>query len=289
MVPVLVLTQEAAGRVLGWIVGIAAAMMIVPATCSLTFLALLVNYLSSGGRGPPLVAVVMPLIVMNILLAILTPMLVKVVNSTNNVLDAMNNTNTATVHGEPNTGSGKRPGVEKSLSGSPEMVFKQQTSTLFKRVMSDVSEVVSGTTAAEPNGYIGGSSDPLCYVCCERNRDSVLQPCGHGGLCYECAVELAQTPPLGRHEQDALPKCPLCRANVTQVIRLGEVDGSTKLVAKTSWTLLGNFTGGGNTPRGTMTTPRGATTNASTAGGGGGGLAISSQAPGFGPIEIIIR
>mmetsp|Transcript_53983 Transcript_53983/g.69318 ORF Transcript_53983/g.69318 Transcript_53983/m.69318 type:complete len:660 (-) Transcript_53983:255-2234(-) len=231
IVPVLVLTQEAAGRVLGWIVGIAALLMVIPAVCSLTFLTLLVEHLESDGDKPPLIAVVSPLIVMNILLALLTPLLVKIVNSTSNVLDAMQNTG-PTVEGETPT-SGKRPGVERVLTDiQPEMVFRQQTSTLFKRVVSDV-------TSDKPNTVNGG--DPACYVCCERNRDSVLQPCGHGGLCYECAVEFAQTPTLGRHgDAESLPKCPLCRANVTEVLKLTGVAGTTtEFVAKTSWTILG--------------------------------------------------
>jgi hypothetical protein len=232
VVPVLIIMQDAAGRVLGWIVGIAASIMMVPGVGLLVFLALLVEHLESKGDQPPLLAVVSPLIAMNILLALLTPLLVRIVNSTNNVLDAMQNTG-PTVDGEPSTG-GKRPGIERTLTDiKPEMVFRQQTSTLFKRVVNDVVNTESNFTS---NG------DTKCYVCCERQRDSVLQPCGHGGLCYECAVEVLQTPPLAVRDAESLPKCPLCRANVNEVLKLTGVAGTTtEFVAKTSWTILGNF------------------------------------------------
>ena len=29
------------------------------------------------------------------------------------------------------------------------------------------------------------SSEAQCFVCCERQRDAVVQPCGHGGMCYQ--------------------------------------------------------------------------------------------------------
>ena len=272
MVPLLVLTQDAAGRVLGWIMTIASLFMIIPAVCSLAFLILLCQYLNRGARiedsgdcggsgshaSPSLVVVMVPLFVMYSLLTMLTPVLVRVVNSTHNVLDAMQQAENPNFglqdeddeRNRGNVSQGKRVGIERSLtqnrSDDAAVMFVRQTSTLFRKVVAGEEFLVDpvgagkherkdesrpddegrdterGTAAeaADSGGGGGGgggggelegkgesgkakSSDcslrkkhqqmnsgteTLCYVCCEKQRDSVLQPCGHGGMCCKCVA-----------------------------------------------------------------------------------------------------
>jgi hypothetical protein len=38
----------------------------------------------------------------------------------------------------------------------------------------------------------------------------VFQPCGHGGVCFECAKQIL----IGRR------KCPLCRSPIEEVLKL---------------------------------------------------------------------
>ena len=47
-----------------------------------------------------------------------------------------------------------------------------------------------------------------CYICFERNSNSILLPCGHSGVCYQCAIEN-----VARCET-----CPCCRHSVNQVV-----------------------------------------------------------------------
>eukprot|EP01017_Pseudomicrothorax_dubius_P009688 TRINITY_DN1333_c0_g1_i6.p1 TRINITY_DN1333_c0_g1~~TRINITY_DN1333_c0_g1_i6.p1 ORF type:complete len:677 (-),score=99.08 TRINITY_DN1333_c0_g1_i6:48-2078(-) len=49
-----------------------------------------------------------------------------------------------------------------------------------------------------------------CLVCFDRQPDAVIMDCGHGGLCYECAVELWE-------KTDA---CYLCRKPLTQILQV---------------------------------------------------------------------
>lgn len=41
----------------------------------------------------------------------------------------------------------------------------------------------------------------LCLICCSSPPDAILQNCGHGGYCYECA----------RQQLSETRKCPTCR------------------------------------------------------------------------------
>jgi hypothetical protein len=60
--------------------------------------------------------------------------------------------------------------------------------------------------AGDDNASESGSSLLMCVVCYERQRVCVLKPCHHLCLCQEC----------GR----TVTKCPICRANVRERIRI---------------------------------------------------------------------
>ena len=277
MVPLLVLTQDAAGRVLGGIMAIAALFMIIPAVCSLAFLILLCQKLceedyeeSCGNKKMPLYVVLMPLFVMYFLLTILTPVLVRVVNSTHNILDAMQQNEAP--HTQRNAGNGtdvqrKRPGMERKLSMNTSdeaaIVFVRQTSTFFRRVVAgeepayapqetleqekpdEESMTVRTRNLSAGTGVDRRETEMLCYVCCENKRDAILQPCGHGGMCYECSVEFVSTPQSRAGVSDSslpdgmpAPHCPLCRNGVTEVLRLSNIagiDDGASFIASTSW------------------------------------------------------
>ena len=56
-----------------------------------------------------------------------------------------------------------------------------------------------------------------CGVCMDEAANTVLVPCGHNNICYDCAAlvyhnESENMPPP--------PKCPFCREEITQYIRL---------------------------------------------------------------------
>lgn len=63
-------------------------------------------------------------------------------------------------------------------------------------------------TADPPSEHDGGAVGTVmeCVVCMDSGREAVLVPCGHNAVCMACAA--------------ALSHCPICRANVAQVVRL---------------------------------------------------------------------
>jgi len=61
------------------------------------------------------------------------------------------------------------------------------------------------------NNKTENEEELLCYVCCERKPNAILENCGHGGICYECAISL-----MNRRN-----KCMQCRNTVETVLKIG--------------------------------------------------------------------
>jgi hypothetical protein len=59
----------------------------------------------------------------------------------------------------------------------------------------------------------------LCNLCCERRHNAVFLTCGHGGVCFSCAVD---TYVRGRE------RCPFCRRRVGQIVCVGPVQAQRR-------------------------------------------------------------
>ncbi|KAK8805486.1 hypothetical protein WA158_002142 [Blastocystis sp. Blastoise] len=51
-----------------------------------------------------------------------------------------------------------------------------------------------------------------CYICETEQKDGVLLPCGHGGICYECALSL--------YKRKNHRLCPICRKSIKQILKI---------------------------------------------------------------------
>eukprot|EP00937_MAST-01D_sp_MAST-1D-sp2_P003964 g3964.t1 len=91
--------------------------------------------------------------------------------------------------------------------------------------------VAAGSGAGAGAGDGGGAEDATCVVCFEVQRDAVLVPCGHASVCMDCARKIA--------EKNG--KCPICRANITQALRMGEQvrrgDGTVEITSTSGFTI----------------------------------------------------
>ena len=54
------------------------------------------------------------------------------------------------------------------------------------------------------------SIDKLCEMCCERLCNAVIMDCGHGGICYECSLEMWKT----------VGFCHMCRGEIKTVLQI---------------------------------------------------------------------
>ena len=69
-----------------------------------------------------------------------------------------------------------------------------------------------GAPAVPPAPPSTTDDDELCCsVCFSGPRDAVLLECGHGGICYTCALKCMRSNG---------PQCPICRAHVVHVVQL---------------------------------------------------------------------
>ena len=50
-----------------------------------------------------------------------------------------------------------------------------------------------------------------CTICFEKAKNAVLLGCGHGGICYNCSIDVYVTSGL----------CPFCRQDVSQIVMIG--------------------------------------------------------------------
>lgn len=130
---------------------------------------------------------------------------------------------------------------ETSIADSNDIESHPESTEAGKHMGTALDVASKGELSSSPRkSTVSSGGDSMCYVCVERPKNSVLQPCGHGGMCFECAVDLAQT---RTSTSDAPPKCPLCRADVKEVFELDHVSGSSAyFVATTSW-IVGSLTG----------------------------------------------
>lgn len=52
------------------------------------------------------------------------------------------------------------------------------------------------------------SSDKLCIICLDAEKTHVIVPCGHYCLCTACSKKITKD------------KCPICKGNITDIIRI---------------------------------------------------------------------
>ncbi len=56
-----------------------------------------------------------------------------------------------------------------------------------------------------------------CVVCMsDTAADGVIMPCGHGGICYDCALQMLKK----NAEEDESQVCHLCREPIEQVLKV---------------------------------------------------------------------
>ena len=56
-----------------------------------------------------------------------------------------------------------------------------------------------------------------CKICCLNNSNAVVMQCGHGGICFECAVKMWETS----------RKCHMCRGPISKLLKIELEDQPT--------------------------------------------------------------
>lgn len=95
-----------------------------------------------------------------------------------------------------------------SFSGSPAPPPRGESR---RRSMSvSIEDKASSVTATKTEDGGGKMANLECKICMDEMVECAFKPCGHACSCYDCA----------RHLRFSLGRCPICRAVITEVIRI---------------------------------------------------------------------
>ena len=77
------------------------------------------------------------------------------------------------------------------MTGDINVLLEAKNSFQKEAINQDqIDEEVVGSNENEEQKAIDDSTANLCGVCYANPPDSVYMECGHGGICYECAIDI---------------------------------------------------------------------------------------------------
>ena len=86
----------------------------------------------------------------------------------------------------------------------------------------------SGPLKAEIKGINSPKAEKppakVCTMCCENFCNAVIMDCGHGGICYNCSLELWKT----------VGVCHMCRSDISQVLQIESTPSQIVKVSSTT-------------------------------------------------------
>ena len=113
------------------------------------------------------------------------------------------------------TRQGSTTGLKKSIPATSRPRISMETNEPILKSQFSVNDVDCVRFRSLAPEITEVSENDVCYICCDSSANAILMRCGHGGVCYECAVTLLQKNGL----------CMECRSNIEAVHK---VEPSTK-------------------------------------------------------------
>lgn len=74
----------------------------------------------------------------------------------------------------------------------------------------DSKELQAKLEKTKEENPLDETTNNICQVCYANPPDSVFMPCGHGAVCYECAVDIWKSS----------AECYLCRDEIEQILQV---------------------------------------------------------------------
>lgn len=82
--------------------------------------------------------------------------------------------------------------------------------TIQRRTFSGPCKLDENGQGVDVACSAGNSVNKMCEMCCENFCNAVVMECGHGGICYECSLEMWRTTGI----------CHMCRGAISQVLQI---------------------------------------------------------------------
>ena len=95
-------------------------------------------------------------------------------------------------------------------ANSPENMNKLEEPKLQAEAQLRPEEGSPKRTHSGHPSRLNESTGNLCSVCFANEPDSVYMKCGHGGICYDCAIDIWKSS----------NECYLCREQIEQVLQV---------------------------------------------------------------------
>lgn len=80
---------------------------------------------------------------------------------------------------------------EQPVPAEPEVLTKRLRCSSARIHFEKVNLSIAITNKKQKENLNESNAD-TCVICCDRNSSSVFMPCGHGGICDECGLDIFQ-------------------------------------------------------------------------------------------------
>ncbi|KAJ8608511.1 hypothetical protein CTAYLR_005720 [Chrysophaeum taylorii] len=101
------------------------------------------------------------------------------------------------------------------------------TSPTTSPIKAVSSQEVLDPEAAQPSAVLDPTD--VCTICFEKAKNAVILSCGHGGVCYNCSIDVYVT---SGH-------CPFCRNEIGQIVTVGFGNAAIDAVGNTTVPVIG--------------------------------------------------
>lgn len=112
-------------------------------------------------------------------------------------------------------------GINTAAAAIPELYILNRLNDTYFSTRRDTQdpEALPHQPLQSPTEPEGSTAiDEVCTICFAQTSDCVFHPCGHGGLCEDCA----------RRHVAHLKPCPMCRTVIERVIKVDSIDSTTQ-------------------------------------------------------------
>ncbi|OMJ74874.1 hypothetical protein SteCoe_26127 [Stentor coeruleus] len=106
------------------------------------------------------------------------------------------------------------PAVNRPLRNLHKSMFLSKISSTFYKTINQKIQPQESEEEEEKGKNKSISSIKDCLICYSNECDSVLIPCGHGGICNDCSIKLLES---GKD-------CHICRNSIEKVLKINKKD-----------------------------------------------------------------
>ncbi|EAS04519.2 zinc finger, C3HC4 type (RING finger) protein (macronuclear) [Tetrahymena thermophila SB210] len=99
--------------------------------------------------------------------------------------------------------------VENANQQADKKITEEQQNPNNQEQKTEIKQE-SNKTSTPQNQQIKEEEEQNCLICFQNSQDSVFMNCGHGGICYDCSLDIWKI----------TGECYLCREKIKQILQI---------------------------------------------------------------------